>query len=87
MNNKIKREEAIAIKITKLSDDTFEGNHPNNVYAGTVSEGFVTKMPEIGERYSVGSFLTSMVTQTLDKDSVFKTLYSTYKLEILKNKL
>lgn len=83
MSNKIKREEAIAVKVTKISDDKFEGNHLNNIFEGYSSEGFVTDMPQIGVRYGVGNLLTSMVTQTLDKDNIFKTLYSTYKLEIL----
>jgi len=84
MVKKIKQDKAIRVKVTKISDDRFKGNHPNGIYTGTISEGFVTQMPELGVRYRVGSLLTSMVTQPLDKNNNFKTLYSTYKLEILK---
>lgn len=77
------------IKITKLSDDYFKGNHPNGIIEGYAKEGFMINKPKIGERFTVHesklyfSFTTSEVTEELNKDNIFKTTYSTYKLEYL----
>lgn len=79
-NNMSKRKK---VRLTKLSDDHFEGRHPNNINAGHVEEGWMTREPEIGERFYVGFFSTSPVIRLLDKDGIFKTTYSTYKLEII----
>lgn len=71
------------VRLTKISDDYFEGNHPNNINAGYKEIGYMTREPEIGERFYVGFFSTSPVISLLDKNGIFKTTYSTYKLEIL----
>jgi hypothetical protein len=80
------------LKLTKLSDDAFEGNHPNGINEGYVIEGFEIEPPTIGERYAVlrskmdsWSFSTSMVTSPLDENGIFKTTYSTYKVEYEKD--
>lgn len=80
------------IKLTKLSDDEFDGNHPNGIYAGRECIGYLqAKEPTVGERYiflglTRDDFLsTSKVTEILE-DGKFKTEYSTYQLkEIKKN--
>jgi hypothetical protein len=72
------------VRITKLSDDRFKGNHPNNINEGYVKEGYILESPTIGERFYVGNnFSTSPVTSEL-KGGIFKTIYSTYKLEYIK---
>lgn len=73
------------VKLTKISDDRFEGNHPNGIYAGHIEKGFMIKEPEIGERFYVGFFSTSPVTELPNEEGIFKTTYSTYKLEILED--
>lgn len=78
------------IKITKIKDDAFEGNHPNGINEGYTKKGYEINPPTLNERYAVGDgkmdrfpFSTSLVTQLPDENGVFKTLYSTYKLEYL----
>jgi hypothetical protein len=73
------------IKLTKISDDAFEGRHPNGIYAGYIKSGYMKDLPKIGERfYVIGSlFSTSIVTKELDENNIFKTTYSTYKIEYL----
>ena len=75
------------VKLTKLSDDAFNGNHPNGIYEGYVAQGFETNPPTIGERYEIhtenGTLVlsTSIVQSGSNKDGIFKTTYSTYKVE------
>lgn len=73
------------VKITKLSDDHFEGNHPNGINTGFVKEGIIFDKPKVGEMFHVGfsGFHTSKVTDIIDENT-FKTIYSTYKIEYLK---
>lgn len=74
-------------RLTKLSDDMFEGKHPNFVYAGRYEEGHITSQPKVGERFLFGTgldhprnhLLTSIVTEILE-DGKFKTINSTYQL-------
>ncbi len=73
------------VRLTKLSDDAFDGNHPNGIYEGYIKEGIELVPPTVGERYYVGlasNFSTSPVTKIINKNK-FKTMYSTYKLEYL----
>lgn len=70
------------VKITKLSDDFFEGNHPNHIYEGYTKIGLESNPPKVGEMYWVNEFHTSLVQEILDENT-FKTLYSTYKIEYL----
>lgn len=72
------------VTLTKLSDDAFNGNHPNGVYAGMVIKGLELVPPTIGERYVVhcpDGFSTSIVTELPNKKGIFKTMYSTYQLK------
>ncbi len=75
------------VKLIKLSDDTFDGHHPNGINEGYTVYGFEVNPPVIGERYYVRHskmdhypFSTSNVKTLPDKDGIFKTTYSTYKL-------
>lgn len=81
------------IRLIKLTDDYFNGNHPNGIYEGYTVEGEITELPKLGERfypeqrqkmdlYNRG-FSTSPVTEELNEDGIFKTTYSTYKIEYL----
>lgn len=67
-------------KLTKLSDDKFNGNHPNNVNEGNVYSGSVYQEPNVGSVCIVGDLRTSIITEIIDNNT-FKTLNSTYKIE------
>jgi len=77
------------IKLTKLSDDHFEGNHPNGIDEGFTINGYLMNNPKVGERFCVYqsktnyNFSTSNVIKELDENNIFKTTYSTYKIEYL----
>lgn len=73
------------IRLTKLSDDYFEGKHPNGIYEGYTKIGYLIDLPKIGKRFYLGNttFSTSKVIKKLNKDNIFKTTYSTYKLEYI----
>jgi len=77
-------------KLTKISDDKFDGKHPNGIYEGDARTGFKGKGPVVGDRYEFrgivpqSSLLTSVVV-SVEADGIFKTMYSTYKLEKIKN--
>lgn len=72
------------VRITKVSDDAFGGNHPNGINQGYTASGFeLNGKPTIGYRYHVGDkFSTSIVVAIISK-TTFKTLYSTYKLKYM----
>jgi hypothetical protein len=75
------------IKLVKITDDHFNGNHPNGIHEGYIKDGYMIEKPKIGDRFYVyqsklySNFSTSIVTKGLDKDNIFKTIYSTYKIE------
>ena len=78
------------IRLTKLKDNVFDGNHPNFIFEGHIEIGYEIAPPTVGERYHVSTgkinrnpFSTSIVQTTLDENNTFTTLYSTYKLEYL----
>lgn len=77
------------IVLTKLSDDVFEGKHPNGYYAGFTMLGAVLGPPVVGAQYYImgrhlgDSFHTSTVTEIIsitDDEIIFKTKNSTYKM-------
>lgn len=76
--------------LTKLSDDFFEGNHPNGIYVGLSQIGELIEDITFGERVLVrgkryDDYLhTSKVVDIID-DTTFKTTYSTYKIELYEN--
>ncbi len=73
------------IKLIKLSDDHFNGNHPNGINEGFTTAGLLVYLPKVGERFYLAgtNFSTSIVIEELNKDNIFKTTYSTYKIEYL----
>ena len=74
------------VKIVKLSDDAFNGEHPNGINKGFEQVGQTNNKPTIGERFQVGwSFSTSPVIEIIN-DKTFKTTYSTYSIEYLDDK-
>lgn len=79
------------ITLIKLSDDKFNGRHPNGVFTGSKISGYVKSEPKIGEQLylyyslkltSTYSAWTSAV-KSIDYDNmILKTENSTYKIEI-----
>lgn len=83
---KTKKMEYKKVKIIKLTDNKFEGNHPNNINEGYLREGYLITPPLVGYSCMVDNFYTSTVQEIvskLDNEVIFKTLNSTYKLIIL----
>ena len=39
------------ITLTKISDDMFNGNHPNGYNVGSVLSGYIKKEPKLAERF------------------------------------
>lgn len=71
--------------IIKESDDKFNGNHPNGIHKGYMQKGDFLKVPTINEYFYIGSLRTSPVTEIIsetNKEMIFKTVNSTYKLII-----
>jgi hypothetical protein len=78
------------VKLTKVSDNRYNGQHPNGIDKGHTITGYpIENKPIIGHRFIVrnlGRFLsTSLITEIIDKNT-FKTENSTYKLEYIKNR-
>lgn len=74
-------------RLTKLSDDKFDGEHPNGVSAGNEYTGFIIQPPLVGQSCILVGFYTSTVTEILDvseNNVTFKTLNSTYLFEMIK---
>jgi hypothetical protein len=77
------------VRITKITDDAFEGNHPNGIDEGYNLIGSYDKEPTVGERFFIKGkkmwdyLHTSVVTEPLNEEGIFKTTYSTYKIEKL----
>lgn len=79
-------------KLTKLSDDVFEGKHPNDITEGMQWFSDLDLKPTVGQRFCFGPkekfdkynhIWTSTVMEILE-DGVFKTRNSTYKIEKFK---
>jgi hypothetical protein len=73
-------------RLTKLTDDKFNGKHPNKINEGFTHEGIIWQNPIEGQSCAVGGMVTSVVTEVLEqreKEIRFRTMNSTYKLEIL----
>lgn len=70
-------------RLEKLSDDHFNGQHPNGIFKGYVKQGRIWSLPTVDEVFCIGSFMSSPVLNVIsesDTEIVFKTTYSTYKL-------
>lgn len=68
-------------KVTKITDDVFNGHHPNNINEGYTTIGEIFSMPEEGSRFVCGNLMTSTVTKAINDQGFFQTRNSTYKLE------
>lgn len=71
--------------IRKVSDDKFEGQHPNGINEGYTTFGYLLKDITVGERcivyFTNTQYLnTSKVTEIIDENT-FKTENSTYKIQ------
>jgi len=77
------------IRLTKISDDIFGGNHPNGINKGYTRDGYMIHKPKEGEEFilylsKLHPYLyTSIVTKKLNKKNIFKTTYSTYQIEYI----
>lgn len=75
-------------KLTKISDNRFNGNHPNNINVGYSVKCSYNARPVVGEcfvTFGFSSMRTSMVTEILETTDTyikFNTLNSTYLLEL-----
>lgn len=77
-------------KLTKVSDDKFNGKHPNKIYKGYVKEGHVHSEVKVGVCFAIGTLITSRVTEVIESapgSIKFKTRNSTYLLEYGKKEL
>ena len=78
------------VKLTKLSDDKFEGKHPNDINQGFSIEGTLRYDIDVGLPIMLDKvkhdywewFHTSTITDIIDEHT-FKTLNSTYRVESL----
>lgn len=72
--------------IIKVSDDKFEGKHPNGINEHYTAKGVMVDPPTVGKPFYVdrpsGYFRTSPVTEIINPIT-FRTLNSTYKLEYI----
>ena len=77
-------------KITKLSDDVFEGKHPNNIHKGFTKQGHIHSPLKVGSSFIIGSFITSRVTKIIEEtltSAKFKTKNSTYLVKFGRKEL
>jgi len=74
------------IRLVKLTDDKFNGQHPNGINEGAERIGFPSDELEVGKRFYISTmtnwFMTSRVTEIVD-ERTFKTDNSTYSIEII----
>lgn len=72
------------IRLTKVSDDRYNGNHPNGINEGYECVGTPIGPLEVGTRFGVTGpkrfLVTSEVIKIIDENT-FKTRNSTYKIE------
>ena len=71
-----------SVKITKIADEKFNGNHPNDINEGYSTTGLLLSDIEVGKPALIGSLRTSLVTGIID-DNQFRTMNSKYKIEYL----
>lgn len=74
------------VVLIKISDDKFNGNHPNGIIEGYTRVGKLINDVVIGDQILVVNntryLRTSEVTEIID-DITFKTENSTYKIEVI----
>lgn len=86
------REICSRVRIVKIKDSAFGGKHPNEIYEGFTREGFLFKVPRVGERMAIlpsklwkmdvllEAFITSTVTEV--KIGEIHTKNSIYSIEV-----
>lgn len=67
------------VRIEKISDEVFNGKHPNEINVGYISEGKLYYDLIVDDCCYVGNLRTSAVTEILSEDT-FRTRNSIYKL-------
>lgn len=74
-----------SVILTKITDDKFNGEHPNGIIAGYTRSGILQHDIEVGMAVLVigpARYLcTSDVTEIID-DNTFKTRNSTYNIDL-----
>lgn len=73
------------VKLIKLVDNKFKGDHPNGINVGHEVVGQEIEPVTVGKAYVVlaglrGSLRTSAVKSLPDEQGIFTTINSTYKL-------
>lgn len=76
----------------KISDDKFNGNHPNGINVGSTRiQGICKKEPVIGKSFilidtilNIPCAYTSAVKSYDKKKGILKTNNSTYKIQVIK---
>lgn len=79
----LQHEEVTKGKLVKLSDDKFEGKHPNGIVEGYERNGYFSELPKVNYSFYIGGLKTSEITdiiESTDNSVKFKTLNSTYLL-------
>lgn len=68
------------MRVEKVSDDKFGGNHPNGINEGYSKEGMVMLF-KVDYPLVMGELRTSPITEINEEKGIFKTRNSTYKFE------
>lgn len=80
------------VKVVKLTDDRFDGKHPNGIGVGFEIKGQLVTNIEVGSPLFINHcthsqyewFHTSVITEIIDENT-FKTLNSTYSVTLASN--
>ena len=74
------------VRLVKLTDDKYNGEHPNGIYEGQERVNYAQNELEVGGKFYIDDginwFMTSRVTEIVD-EKTFKTENSTYSIEII----
>ena len=78
----------VAVRVTKLKDNKFNGNHPNFINEGYKTEGFI-HMGTVGDIlyiYGLGRWLRTSLIKSIEENEGYDLVHtenSTYKIEKL----
>lgn len=79
----IKFKKGDTVKIEKITDEQFEGSHPNGINVGYYKVGTLNENVTVGERCIVQDSIRFLQTSTVIEilsDDTFRTNNSIYKL-------
>lgn len=83
MENKMSQQSQFrTMTVEKLSDDKFDGKHPNGIVEGYAKTGQVVVF-EVGKSLIMPTFVTSTITEIDEEKGIFKTKNSTYRFKWL----